>query len=85
MLLPINAPETPLAVQTLLKQLDLIWLFADQHVLPRIDEAAAYWEPSPNCVSVRRLDGKLVADRPDEAAETLPETTVAWLLWHIEW
>lgn len=71
--------------RTLLKQLDLVWLFADQHVLPRIDDAALYWEPSSNCVSVRRIDGRFVADQPDENTDVLPETTVAWLLWHIEW
>ncbi|AWZ22862.1 DinB family protein [Rhodococcus pyridinivorans] len=75
----------PLATRTLLKQLDLVWLFAEQHVLPRIDEAAVHWEPSSNCVGVRRVDGRLVADWPDETAEALPEPTIAWLLWHIEW
>lgn len=75
----------PPATRTLMKQLELISLFTDQHVFPRIDDAAAYWEPSPDCITVRQVDGRLVADWPDESAEVLPETTVAWLLWHIEW
>lgn len=74
-----------LAARTLRTQLDLILLFADEHVLPRIDEPVVHWAPSENCVDVRRIDGVLVADRPDERASPLPETTIAWLLWHIEW
>ena len=80
-----TSDDPALATRTLLKQLDLVWLFAEQHVLPRIDEAAVHWEPSSNCVGIRRVDGHLVADWPDETAEALPEPTIAWLLWHIEW
>lgn len=74
-----------LAARTLRTQLDLILLFADEHVLPRIDGAVVHRAPSANCVDVRRVDGVLVADMPDESASPLPETTIAWLLWHIEW
>ncbi|WP_068156466.1 DinB family protein [Rhodococcus phenolicus] len=77
--------EGTLAERTLRTQLDLIMLFADEHVLPRIDEAVVHRAPSANCVDVRRVDGVLVADWPDESASPLPETTIAWLLWHIEW
>ncbi|MGW0023667.1 DinB family protein [Rhodococcus sp. NPDC003383] len=77
--------DKSLIVRTLRTQLDLILLFANEHVLPRIDEAVLHWEPSSNCVGVRRSDGVFVADRPDEAASPLSETTIAWLLWHIEW
>lgn len=81
----VSTPDIALAIRTLRTQLDLVWRFADEHVLPRIDDAATNWEPSSHCVGVRRVDGVLVADWPDESAEPLPETTVAWLLWHIEW
>ncbi|MEU5841583.1 DinB family protein [Rhodococcus sp. NPDC047139] len=77
--------DSPLTARTLLKQLDLIWLFAEQHVLPRIDTTSLHWEPSPNCVAVREIAGRFVADWPDENTDVFPETTVAWLLWHIEW
>ncbi|UYP18750.1 DinB family protein [Rhodococcus sp. Z13] len=73
------------ATRVLLTQLDLVWLFADQHVLPRIDDDALHWAPSSNCVDVRSVEGRLVADLPDEDTAPLPETTIAWLLWHIEW
>ena len=74
-----------LTVRALRTQLDLILLFANEHVLPRIDETVLHREPSSNCVGVRRADGSFVADWPDETASPLPETTIAWLLWHIEW
>lgn len=77
--------DSYLVVRALRTQLNLVWRFAEEHVVVRINDDSAHWEPSPNCVAVRRVDGVFVADWPDESAATLPETTVAWLLWHIEW
>lgn len=73
--------------RTLLQdQLDISWGFAQEHVLPRLDDDdVLLWEPSAHVCTVRRVDGRWRADWPDETREPLPEPTVGWLLWHIEW
>lgn len=38
------------------KQLDLVLLFADEHVLPRIDDGVMHWAPSSNSVDVRWVE-----------------------------
>lgn len=73
------------AVRVLTEQLSLVWMFADQHVLPQLDAELAEWEPSANTVGVHYRDGEWAADWPDESVTPLPEPTVGWLLWHIEW
>jgi hypothetical protein len=67
------------------RQLELAWSFADQVVLPQVDHERSLWEPSRNVVSVRNLDDRWVADWPDETQRPLPELTIGWLLWHVEW
>lgn len=82
------APDTPAhdpAARVLVEQLALVWMFADQHVLPQIDAELVEWEPSANTVGVHYQSGEWVADWPNETASPLPEPTVGWLLWHIEW
>lgn len=42
------------------------------------------WKPSENVVTVHKLNGQWKADWPDEDTSPLPEATIGWLLWHIE-
>lgn len=69
----------------LVQQLGIMWGFAQEFVLDRIDEDTCLWEPSTNVCTVRRIGERWVADWPDESRNPLPEVTVAWLLWHMEW
>jgi hypothetical protein len=41
-----------------------------------------FWEPVPDCWTVKSVDGRLVADFIPRA-EPPPFTTVAWRMWHI--
>lgn len=76
----------PLSVrETLIDQLDLVWGFATRYVVDGIDGDLALWEPSGNVVTVRREEDGWVADWPDEEHPPLPDATIGWLLWHIEW
>ncbi|WP_289020314.1 DinB family protein [uncultured Ornithinimicrobium sp.] len=67
------------------RQLGIMWRFAEEFVLDQIEDDVALWQPSANVCTVHRSDGGWVADWPDEDALPLPEATIAWLLWHIEW
>ncbi|MFK5691394.1 DinB family protein [Ornithinimicrobium sp. LYQ92] len=67
------------------RQLSIMWSFAEEFVLGEIDEELALWEPSTNVCTVHRRQDGWVADWPDEDNPPLPEVTIAWLLWHIEW
>ena len=78
-------PSASSPAQVLTEQLSLIWTFADEHVLSQVDLEVATWEPTANSVGVHRRQGCWVADWPDESTSPLPEPTVGWLLWHIEW
>lgn len=69
----------------LLRQLELVWGFATQFVVDEVDEELALWEPSGNVVAVRSTADGWVADWPDEEHPPLPDPTIGWLLWHIEW
>lgn len=71
--------------QLLLDQLGMTWGFADRFVWPQVDLALCTWEPSKNCVTVRAQGDRWSADWPDEEGSPLPEATVGWLLWHIDW
>lgn len=70
--------------EVLLSQLELVWSFATRFVLDGVDETLALWEPSGNVVSVHRDGGEWRADWPDEEHPPLPDATIGWLLWHIE-
>lgn len=61
-----------------------MWSFARQFVLDAVDEDLALWTPSDNVVTVHRVGGSWVADWPDEEQPPLPDATIGWLLWHIE-
>lgn len=67
------------------RQLRIMWRFAEEFVLGKIDQQLALWEPSTNVCTIHPKDGRWVADWPDEDRTPLPEATIAWLLWHIEW
>ncbi|MFX0537884.1 DinB family protein [Ornithinimicrobium sp. Y1847] len=66
-------------------QLDIMWRFAEQFVLDDVTDELALWEPSMNVCTVRQADGRWMADWPDEDNPPLPDVTIGWLLWHIEW
>lgn len=68
----------------LLRQLELVWSFATQFVIDGVDEDLALWETSSNVVTVHSTDDGWVADWPDEEHPPLPDATIGWLLWHIE-
>ena len=68
----------------LLSQFDLARGFGSRFVLDRVDDDLALWEPSDHVATVHRTASGWVADWPDEEHPPLPEATVGWLLWHIE-
>jgi hypothetical protein len=67
------------------RQLEIMWRFATDFVVDQIDPDLALWEPSANVCTVHRGDAGWYADWPDEDNGPLPDATIAWLLWHIEW
>ena len=67
------------------RQLEIMWRFATDFVVDQVDLELGLWEPSTNVCTVRRVAGEWVADWPDEDNGPLPDATIAWLLWHIEW
>ena len=69
----------------LLDQLEIPWTMATQYVLPRLTPALLFWEPSPNVLTVRRSAEGWHAGLPESEDPPVPDTTIAWLLWHIEW
>ena len=71
--------------QLLQWQLGLAWRFGNEVVFPQIDHERCLWEPSGNVATVRHGTDGWVADWPDEEHPPLPEVTIGWLLWHIEW
>lgn len=74
-----------LRLPLLQQQLGIAWGFAEDVVLPEVDQDRCLWEPSEHVVSVRRVDGVWAADWPDEDRRPLPDVTIGWLLWHVEW
>lgn len=69
----------------LIRQLDLAWGFATAFIIDAVDEELTLWKPSDHVVTVHRDDGEWAADWPDEEPPPLPDATIGWLLWHIEW
>lgn len=66
-------------------QLEIPRSLARDHHLPAVTAQNVLWAPSHHVVTVRADAAVWTADWPDEEAHPLPETTAAWLLWHIEW
>lgn len=62
-----------------------MWRFAEEPVLGTVDEDLALWEPSSHVCTVRHTAKGWVADWPDEEHPPIPDVTIAWVLWHIEW
>lgn len=67
------------------QQLGIVWSLAEDVVLPGIDHDRCLWEPSGHVVTVRNGSDGWIADWPDEEHPPLPEVTIGWLLWHVEW
>lgn len=71
----------------LLQQLEIPWSLATRHYFPGVarDEVVVHWEPTSNVVRLRVRDEHYYADWPDEESHPMPDATIGWLLWHIEW
>ncbi len=87
---PSSSPESAspgsLTPRTLLRQqLDLVWTFAEHVVIGQVDEELALWEPSAHVATVHRTPDGWHADWPDDENPPIPNPTVGWILWHIEW
>lgn len=67
------------------RQLDVMWQFATDFVIDQVDLGLALWEISTHVCTVHETEVGWVADWPDEEGSPLPDATIAWLLWHIEW
>jgi hypothetical protein len=67
------------------RQLDVMWRFATDFVVDQVDLELALWKPSPHVCTVHQTADGWVADWPNEEESPLPDATIAWLLWHIEW
>ena len=62
-----------------------MWRFATDFIIDQIDLELALWEPSTHVCTVHQAGDGWSADWPDEDKGPLPDATIAWLLWHIEW
>ena len=71
--------------ELLLRQLDIPWTLFSEYYLPAVTDDIAAWRPSANAVGLVIRDGTAYPEWPDETTEPIPDTTVGWLLWHIEW
>lgn len=67
------------------RQLDMEWQFAQEFVLDGLDQELVVWEPSAHVITVHRTDQGWRADWPDEENPPIPNPTIGWLLWHVEW
>lgn len=70
--------------EILLRQLDIPWMLASQYYLPSLTDELLHWEPSANCVGLRRDGDGFYPEWPGET-EPFPDTTAGWLMWHMEW
>lgn len=80
-----DATESDPRRKLLQQQLGIAWSFAEDVVFAAIDHDRCLWEPSSHVVTVRKGSGGWMADWPDEEHAPLPEVTIGWLLWHVEW
>jgi hypothetical protein len=67
----------------LLEQLTFHW---DHHVRPRLDgltDDEYFWEPVPDCWSIRRSGDVWLPDFRMPEPEPAPVTTIAWRLGHV--
>lgn len=69
----------------LLEQLEIPWALASRYILPNLTPAHLFWEPSRNVVSVKKTPEGWRSQLPESETPPVPDTTIAWLLWHIEW
>jgi hypothetical protein len=70
--------------ELLLQQLDIPWMLASQYYLPALTDELLHWEPSANCVGLRREGESFYPEWPGET-EPFPDTTAGWITWHMEW
>lgn len=67
----------------LAEQLEYHW---DNQLRPRLEgltDAEYFWQPVPDCWTVRRHDGQMVPDFSYPPPEPAPFTTIAWRLAHV--
>jgi hypothetical protein len=79
------APKPDARRVLLQRQLNIMWRFATDYVVDRVDRELALWEPSTHVCTVHETAEGWTADWPDEDKTPVPDATIAWLLWHIEW
>jgi hypothetical protein len=79
------APDDDARRVLLQRQLDIMWRFATDFIIDQIDLELALWEPSTHVCTVHQTGDGWSADWLDEDKGPLPDATIAWLLWHIEW
>lgn len=80
-----TTPEPSAPPSLLRQQLELVWTFAEHVVIGHVDDELALWAPSAHVATVHRTDEGWRADWPDDENPPIPNPTVAWVLWHIEW
>ena len=71
--------------ELLLQQLEIPWALASGYYLPGLTDEIAHWRPSANTVGLVAREGSFYPEWPDEEQEPISDTTVGWLLWHMEW
>jgi hypothetical protein len=68
----------------LIGQLDGHWQFQLRPRLEGLTDDEYYWEPAPDCWTVRRMqDGRFVPDWAPQSPEPPPFTTIAWRICHM--
>ncbi|MFF2847126.1 DinB family protein [Streptomyces sp. NPDC058001] len=78
-----TTPMTNVRVDLVVRQLDLVWTLFEYHV-EKLDDEDHFWEPAPGAWSVRRdTAGRWVADWEVPEPDPVPNTSIAWLTWHI--
>ncbi|WP_243866374.1 DinB family protein [Actinophytocola oryzae] len=64
-------------------QIEFYWSY---HLLPRLKgltDEEYFWEPVPNCWSIRQVDGTWKIDWAWPTPDPAPVTTIAWRLAHL--
>jgi hypothetical protein len=67
----------------LLSQTDFYWNFHFEPRLEGLTDDEYFWEPAPDCWSLRERDGIYTLDESSPAPPIPPITTIAWRIVHI--
>ncbi|CAM3108630.1 DinB family protein [Stackebrandtia soli] len=66
------------------RQLSTSWGLLEYH-LQRLRDDDLFREPAETHWTMRKVDGRWVADWAEVEPDPVPAPTVAWLTWHIGW